>query len=164
MSMNHINEFSRYVRDLAASLHATKILYVGCCNTDDLSEFPINSDVCGVTEYTEVLEKIIEQFPNFEFRQSSLPSTPYTDGKFDFVFTHKLFDYLDEADAEKMTEELYRISSKYIVNFELFSQDANTHKMYNRWLNFQVKIISNVQMHEDIDSEQCQFTLVRKIN
>jgi len=36
--------------------------------------------------------------------------------------------------------------------------------VYKRWLNFKVKIISDVDMHEDIESQKPRFTLVRKIS
>ena len=35
--------------------------------------------------------------------------------------------------------------------------------VYKRWLNFQVKIISDVEMHEDIEPKKPRFTLVKKI-
>ena len=91
---------------------------------------------------------------------------------FDFVFAHKFFNYLDEQETKKAINEMYRISSKYIVNFELFSEIKDDEEfpddkghfcgMYSKWLDYKVKIISNVQMHEDIDPQKSQFTLVKK--
>ena len=34
--------------------------------------------------------------------------------------------------------------------------------MYKRWLEYKVKIISNVEMHEEIDPEKTKFTLIKK--
>jgi len=68
--------------------------------------------------------------------------------------------------------ELFRVSRKYIVNFELFSEheevinpeDKSRYRnMYKRWLDFKVKIISNVDMHEEIDPEKSRFNLVKKL-
>ncbi len=164
------NEFSRFVRDLAASLNTTKILYAGCCYAEDLSGFSQGMDVSGITQDPRTLERIIERYPSFEFRQGSPLETPYAGGRFDFVFTHKFFSCLDDAHARKMTEEMYRISSRYIASFEVpfekegtVEDDEGRRGMYSRWLDFQVKIISNVQMHEEIDPERCRFTLVRKV-
>ena len=177
-----MNEFSKFIRDLAVSLHTRKILYLGCSHPPDLSEFPKDMSVHGITANAQILATFIEKYPNFKFYQQRNPAakTPFADNEFDFVFTHKLFNYLDDkTDTPEMLKEMYRISSKYIVNFELFLEkksgnifeddtdtDATGHfcGMYTKWLDFKIKIISNVQMHKDIDPQQSQFTLVRKIN
>ncbi len=157
-----MNEFSRYIRDLSVSLHTTAILYLGCSNQEDLAEFPSDTNVCGIADG---IEKFTRKYPSFKFTQGSVDATPYADGTFDFVFTHKLFSCTNK-DVKNVLNEMYRISSKYIVNFELKESENKdvSDTLYNKWLEFGVKIISNVQMHKDIDSEQCQFTLVRKIN
>ena len=65
---------------------------------------------------------------------------------------------------------MFRVSRKYIVNCELFREseeqiDENMkyRNMLKRWMNYNVKVISNVDMHEDIDSEKVRFTLLRKL-
>jgi hypothetical protein len=72
---------------------------------------------------------------------------------------------------EKAIKELFRVSRKYILTCELFDEnesaiEANTkgwkRNIYQRWLNYQVKIISHVDMHEDIEPNKPRFTLVRK--
>lgn len=169
--MSNINEFSKFIRDLSTSLHTTKILYLGCYDIEDLSEFPENMNVFGITEDVETLGRVVERYPSFEFKQENPLKTTYKDNEFDFVFGHKLFNYLNKEQTQLMLKEMYRLSSKYIVNFEMFSEkeesfeDGKGHYcgMYSKWLDFQVKMISNVQMHEEIDPEQCQFTLVRKV-
>ena len=61
---------------------------------------------------------------------------------------------------------------KYIVNCELFNEEekpiegkenATYRNMLKLWMDYKVKIISNVDMHEEIDPEQSRFTLVRKL-
>jgi len=56
------------------------------------------------------------------------------------------------------------------VNCELFGEseemindEMKFRNMQKRWLNYKVKIVSNVNMHEDIDFEKSRFTLLRKI-
>jgi len=169
--MSGVNEFSKFVRDLAASLRAEKILYLGCHDAEDLSEFPPGMRVSGVAESPGTLERIVERHPSFEFRQASPSETPYGEGQFDFVFAHKLFNYLESSRMDAMIREMYRISSRYIANFEMFSENGGTFDggrgrycgMYSRWLDFRVRVISNVRMHGEIDPERCQFTLVRKV-
>ncbi|GFN40710.1 MAG: hypothetical protein YK1312THETA_10014 [Marine Group I thaumarchaeote] len=81
-------------------------------------------------------------------------------------------NYIDDKDMPNAISELFRVSRKYIVNFELFSDDEeviNTEdksryrNMYKRWLDFKVKIISNVDMHEEIDPEKSRFNLIKKL-
>ena len=35
--------------------------------------------------------------------------------------------------------------------------------MLKRWVNYKVKVISDVHMHEDIEPEKVRFTLLRKL-
>jgi len=35
--------------------------------------------------------------------------------------------------------------------------------VYKRWLNYNVRIVSNVDMHEDIDPDKSRFTLLKKL-
>ena len=74
---------------------------------------------------------------------------------------------------EKSVNEIFRVSRKYILNVEFFSENESEMRgdsisiwgrnMYRRWQNFKVKMISNVDMHEEIDPKKSKFTLVRKI-
>ncbi len=68
--------------------------------------------------------------------------------------------------------ELFRVSRKYIVNFELYKEDegeisaddkSKYRNMYKRWLDYKVKIISNVDMHEEFDPEKSRFNIVKKL-
>ena len=172
--MSGTNELSRFIRDLAASLNAGRILYLGCTHADDLSEFPAGADVSGVAADAATLARMIERYPTFGFGQSDPSETAYDENRFDFTFARGLFGGLDEKTAEKTLGEMYRISSKYIANFEAFPEErdpspdgsggkASHCDMYSKWSRFQVRVISNVQMHGDIDPGRSRFTLVRKI-
>ena len=63
------------------------------------------------------------------------------------------------------------LQKKYVVSCEVFGNDniideVNSRKgrnMFQRWSEYKVKIISNVDMHEEIDPEQPKFILVRKL-
>ena len=66
--------------------------------------------------------------------------------------------------------EMFRVAKKYIVNCELFGEsdemiddEMKFRNMQKRWLNYKVKIVSNVNMHEEIEPEQVRFTLLRKL-
>ena len=80
--MTSVNEFSKFIRDLATSLHASKILYLGCNEIEDLSEFPDSMNINGISSQPEILEKIVEKYPYFEFKQGELTRTPYEENVF----------------------------------------------------------------------------------
>jgi hypothetical protein len=82
-------------------------------------------------------------------------------------------NYVPDEEIEQAVKELFRVANKYILNCESFDEKETTMEnentfaknryMLNRWKDFKVKIISDVDMHEDIDSKKPRFTLVRKI-
>ena len=165
-------EFAKFIRDLATSLRADAVLEVGCNSGNDLKEFPENMEVNGMDLNEHALDIARKKLPSFKFKNGSILNIPFEDSSVDFVFTHYLLNYIPEAEMENAIKELYRVSKKYILTCELFDEnessiegDTNSWKrnVYKRWLNFQVKIISDVDMHEDIEPKKPRFTLVRKI-
>ncbi len=165
-------EFSKFIRDLATSLRANNVLEVGCNSGNDLRSFPKDFDVHGVDLNDHALDIAKKKLPSFKFQNGSIIDLPYEDSSIDFVFTHYVLNYISENEIDKAINELYRVSKKYILNCELYDEnespiDGNSklwkRNIYKRWVNFQVKIISHVDMHEDIEPNKPRFTLVRKI-
>ena len=83
---------------------------------------------------------------------------------------HHLLNYLEEDVLEKGISEIYRIAGKYIMNCERYNEsekqiDCNSkfRNMQKRWQDYKVKIVSNVDMHEEIDPDKSRFTLLRKL-
>lgn len=164
-----ITEFSKFIRDLVISLKAVNVLQVGWGTGDALVAFPENFDVSGLDSDDENLEKAKANYGSFEFKKGAITELPYDDDLFDFVFTHKVFNNANDADIPKIMNELLRVSRKYIVNFELYDADEKTvdkitkRNMFKRWSDFPVRIISHVDMHEEIDPEQSRFNLIKKL-
>jgi ubiquinone/menaquinone biosynthesis C-methylase UbiE len=165
-------EFSKFIKDLATSLRANNVLEVGCNVGNDLSGFSKDFDVQGVDLNNHALDIARKKFPSFRFKNGSIIDLPFEDSSIDFVFTHNVLNYISENEIEKAISELFRVSRKYILNCELYDEneeplESNTkawkRNVYKRWLNFEVKIISHVDMHEDIEPNKPRFTLVRKI-
>lgn len=165
-------EFSKFIRDLATSLRANNVLEVGCNSGNDLRSFPNDFDVHGVDLNDHALDIAKKKLPSFKFQNGSIIDLPYEESSIDFVFTHYVLNYISENEIDKAIKELYRVSKKYILNCELYDEnespiDGNSklwkRNIYKRWVNFQVKIISHVDMHEDIEPNKPRFTLVRKI-
>ena len=163
-------EFAKFIRDLAISLRCKSVLEVGCGTGIDLRLFPDSVQVYGVDLNDLALDMAKKQNPGFNFKKDSITSLPFDDSSIDLIFTHKFLNCLNEEDLGKGVSEMYRVASKYIVNCETYDKEEvktedffKSRNMLKRWSNYQVKIISDVDMHEDIEPEKIRFTLVKKI-
>jgi ubiquinone/menaquinone biosynthesis C-methylase UbiE len=171
-ALHYNEEMAKFIRELALSLRVVSVLEVGCSAGNDLRLFPKNFDVNGIDQ-SQFAVKTAQQNLPFKFKEGSVTSLPYDDSSFDLVFTRNTLNHIESADVEKSIEELFRVSKKYVLNIELFSNDEQQtsnepvpawgRNMQKRWSNFKIKIISNVDMHEDIDPKKSRFTLIRKI-
>ena len=162
--------FTKFLTDLASSLHCTSILEIGCGTGIDLRKFDDSFEIHGVDLNDHALELAKKNIPNGKFYKENITKLPFEDSSVDFVFTHKLLNYLDDDTLDNGVSEMFRVAKKYIVNCELFGEseemindEMKFRNMQKRWLNYKVKIVSNVNMHEDIDFEKSRFTLLRKI-
>ena len=163
-------EFTKFVTDLARSLHCTSVLEIGCGTGIDLRKFDDSFEVYGVDLNEHALELAKKNIPKGTFYKDSITKLPFGDSSIDFIFTHKLLNYLDDQTLEDGISEMFRVAKRYVVNCELFGEDETVinnemkyRNMLKRWLNYKVKVVSNVNMHEDIEPEQVRFTLLRKL-
>ena len=162
--------FTKFLTDLASSLHCTSILEIGCGTGIDLRRFDDSFEINGVDLNDHALELAKKNIPNGKFYKENITKLPFEDSSVDFVFTHKLLNYLDDDTLDNGVSEMFRVAKKYIVNCELFGEseeminnEMKFRNMQKRWLNYKVKIVSNVNMHEDIEPQQVRFTLLRKL-
>ena len=168
---NYNEEFSKFIRDLVTSLRCTSVLEVGCNAGNDLKLFPESVQVNGLDSNQKIIDISKARFPSFNFKVGSVTELPYEDNSIDLVFTHGFMNYLEDDKISKAVEELFRVAKRYIVNCELLGEDniieektnRKGRNMYKKWLEYKVKIISNVEMHEEIDPEKPRFLLVRKL-
>ncbi|MEC7711373.1 MAG: class I SAM-dependent methyltransferase [Thermoproteota archaeon] len=163
-------EFTKFLTDLARSLHCTSILEIGCGTGIDLRKFDDSFDIHGVDLNEHALDLAKTNIPKGKFYKENITKLPFEDGSIDFVFTHKLLNYLDDDTLDGGVAEMFRVAKRYIVNCELFGESEEKindkmkfRNMLKRWLNYKVKVVSNVNMHEEIESEQARFTLLRKL-
>jgi len=164
------DEFTKFLTDLARSLHCSSILEIGCGTGIDLRKFDDSFEIYGVDLNDHALELARKNIPNGKFYKEDIVRLPFEDATIDFVFTHKLLNYLDNDTLDKGVSEMFRVAKRYIVNCELFGEsedkindEMKSRNMLKRWLNYKVKVVSNVNMHEEIEPEQVRFTLLRKI-
>lgn len=163
-------EFAKFTRDLATSLRCSSILEIGCGTGIDLRLFTDTFQIHGIDLNDNALDIAKAKIPSANFKKGTITDLPFEDSSIDFVFTHQLLNYLDDDTLDKGVAEMYRVAGKYIMNCEKFEEtekqiDEN-HKFRNmlkRWKNYKVKIVSNVDMHEEIEPEKARFTLLRKL-
>jgi len=164
-------EFAKFIRDLAVSLRCTSVLEIGCGTGIDLRLFPDTLKVHGVDLNDLALSMAKKSNPTRDFKKESITKLPFEDSSIDFIFTHKFLNCLNEDDLNKGVSEMYRVANKYIANCEVYetpeSKNEDVFKgrnMLKKWSNYKVKIISDVDMHEDIEPEKIRFTLVKKLD
>jgi len=164
-----------FIYHLTLGLGAKKICEVGTNVGNNLIGFPKTSDVTGVdlNEYALSINK--EKHPEFKFDLASALDLPYSDDSFDLVFTRGVLIHIDPTNIDKAIDELFRVSKKWIVNLEYFGEDSKSiswkrgddllwyRDMKAKWSNYDVEIISDLEISEQIDSGKTRLTIVRKL-
>jgi ubiquinone/menaquinone biosynthesis C-methylase UbiE len=163
-------EFTKFLTNLVRSLHCTSVLEIGCGTGIDLRKFDDSFEIHGIDLNEHALELAKVNIPKSKFYKESITKLPFEDSSVDFVFTHKLLNYLDDETVDKGVSEMFRVAKRYILNCELFGEteekiddEMRFRNMLKRWLNYKVRVVSNVNMHEDIEPEQVRFTLLKKL-
>ena len=164
------DEFTKFLTNLARSLHCTSVLEIGCGTGIDLRKFDDSFEIHGVDLNEHALEIARKSIPKAKFYKESITKLPFEDSSVDFVFTHKLLNYLDDETVDNGVSEMFRVAKRYILNCELFGEteekiddEMRYRNMLKRWLDYKVRVVSNVNMHEEIEPEQVRFTLLRKL-
>jgi len=165
-------EFAKFIRDLVVSLRCNSVLEVGCNAGNALRLFPENFEVHGIDLNGNSLERARKNLPSFKFQNGSVTKIPFEDSSIDFVFTHMVLNYIPAEDMPKAISEMFRVSKKYLLTCELFDENESpiedeiqfwNRNVCQRWLDYKVRIISDVDMHEEIDPKKTRFTLVKKL-
>jgi len=164
-------EFSKYIRDLASSLPGVQsILEVGCGTGIDLRLFSESFQLHGIDLNDYALDIAKKQLPNVNFQKGNITKLPFEDSSIDFVFTHGLMNYLDDDVLENGIKEMFRVSKKWIMHCEKYEKNEKeideNHKFRNmgeKWVDYKIKFVSDVDLHEDYGQDQTRFTLLKKI-
>lgn len=168
-------EFGRFISGLAVQLHCASVLEIGCNAGNDLLQFPSQVSVHGLDSNPRIAEAARRRLPaGADVRVGSVLTMPFADASVDLVFTHGFFNHLEDGLVDAGVAEAFRVSARYVACCEVLGSGEGAaiegaptpcwgRNMYRRWLEHKVKIISNVQMHEDIDPAQPRFVLVRKV-
>ena len=85
-------------------------------------------------------------------------------------FGFELMNYLDDDVLENGIAEIFRVSKRWIMHCEKYEktekQIDENHKFRNmgeKWLDYKIKFVSDVDLHEDYGQENTRFTLLKKV-
>ena len=167
-------ELSKFIYHVSTSLGGKKICEVGCNIGNNLSEFPLDLDIHGIDMNEHALEQARKNHPSFKFQCTSGDKIPYDDSFFDVVFTRGVLIHISKENLDSVLKEMLRISKKWVFNLEYFGEEGKMinwkrgddllwyRNMKEKWSDFDVEIISDVEIPLEVDSGKMRFTLVRK--
>lgn len=170
------NRISKFIYYVSVSLGAKKICEAGCNVGNNLTEFPLDSEIFGFDMNESALEKTIKKYPSFQFSKENIRKTKFSNDMFDLVFTRGVLIHIPPDEIKNAIDELFRISKKWIFNLEYFGEDGKMIKwkrgddllwyrnMKKLWDKYPVEIISDVDIPIDIDFGKMRFTLIKKNN
>ena len=93
----------------------------------------------------------------------------------DYKFNMAEYTKWDIKPKQEFFNELFRVSKKWIINLEYFGEDSKSiswkrgddllwyRDMKAKWSNYDVEIISDLEIPEKIDSGKTRLTVVRKL-
>lgn len=167
-------ELSNFIYHVSLGLNAKTVLEGGCNVGNNLSKFPTSVNITGIDLNEKAIEIAKSKFSTFNFKVSSLQEIPFPDSSFDIVFTRGVLIHIPKEDMAQVVKELHRVSKKWIFNLEYFGEDGKMiswkrgedllwyRDMKVWWKNFDVEIISETDIPEELDFGKTRFTLVRK--
>lgn len=141
-----MSALAEFVRGLAVSLRAGSVLYSGCRASDVMP--PDGARACCASPDPVELARCLES-ARAEFAQAGPDGLPWPDGEFDMVVSRNL--------SGGGAREALRVSRAYVASFE----DGDGPRAAQLW-GGGVRVISDVQVHPDIDPGEPRFVLVRR--
>lgn len=168
-------ELSKFIYYSTLSLGAQKICEAGCNVGNNLLAFPKDFDIVGFDLNEKSLLKAKDKFPHFIFERQHIKKTSFSESYFDLVFTRGVLIHIPKNEIEDVLKELLRISKKWIMNLEYFGTDGQVIKwkrgdnllwyrnMKKLWSEFNVEILSDVDVPINIDEGKVRMTIVKKL-
>jgi SAM-dependent methyltransferase len=169
-------EISSFIYNVCIALGAKKVLEAGSNVGNDLISFPNNFDVHGIDRNAHALEIAKKRYPDFTFKNESLSKTSFTDSFFDLVFTRDVLVHVPQDEIKQSITELHRISKKWIMHMEYYGNDGQMiewkrgqdllwyRNMKELWSDFNVDIITDVEIPVELDFGKNRITIVRKLD
>ncbi len=173
LNKSHLN-VPKYLYYISAVLGANRILEAGCNVGNNLENFPNEFDIHGVDITKQAVEEAKKKYPSFTFKNENISKTSYENSYFDLVYTRGVLIHIPKNEIENCLNEFFRISNKWIMNIEYFGNDGDMIKwkrgdnllwyrnMKELWKEFDVEIVSDVELPLDVDFDKMRLTLVKK--
>ena len=168
-------DLSQFIYNTCITLDTKRICEAGCNIGNNLSSFDENFEVYGFDKNNYAIEKAKHNHPKIKFQNEDITKTSFQDSHFDLVFTRGVFIHIPSNYVSDAMDELFRISKKWIFNLEYFGTDDEMIKwtrgndlcwyrnMKQKWQDYNVEIISDIELPTSIDDAHVRFTLVKKI-
>ena len=118
VSKDYINK--EFLQELPKEI---KILEIGCNIGNQLNCLQRMGfkNLSGIDIQQNCLKKIKNNFKNVNVVRTSAYNLPFKNNSFDFVFTSNVLIHFPPNKINKVFDEIYRVSSKWIWGFEYFS-------------------------------------------
>ena len=118
VSKDYINK--NFLQKLSKKI---KILEIGCNIGNQLHGLQRIGfkNLSGIDIQQNCLKKIKKNFNNIRVVRASAYNLPFKNNSFDFVFTSNVLIHFPPNKINKVFDEIYRVSSKWIWGFEYFS-------------------------------------------
>ena len=104
---------------------SSKLLEVGCnlgLQSALLSKIGY-TNITAIDVNDEVLSKAQTKFPQIKFAGTDGETLPFATNAFDVIFHSGVFIHQNEDNLDKLVDEIYRCSKRYIVFFEYWSKN-----------------------------------------
>ena len=164
-----------FLYHLSLALGAKNVCEVGTNIGNNLLGFPKKFDVTGIDLNEHAISIAKEQHPEFKFDLGSILELPYEESTFDLVFTRGVLIHIDPKNIDRAISEIYRISKKWIVCLEYFGEDAKLipwkrgddslwyRNMKMKWDDYNVELVNDIAVPDEIDIGKTRLTIVKKI-
>jgi SAM-dependent methyltransferase len=167
-------ELTKFIYHITTALGAKKICEVGCNIGNNLFGFPKDFQVYGIDRNEYALEKAKVNHPSFKFEKMTINEINFPDSFFDLVFTRGVLIHIPSNELDECLKQILRVSKKWIFHLEYFGNDGEMIKwsrgdnllwyrnMKKRWSKYNVEVISETDISENLDFGKMRFTLLRK--
>jgi len=108
------------------NLELNRILEVGCNVGNQLHVLKKNgcSDLWGIELQDYAVEVARKRTSGFNIVKGTAFDIPFKNGFFDLVFTSGVLIHISPDDIDKVLDEMYRCTNKYIWGFEYYNPDG----------------------------------------
>lgn len=164
------------ISSLCIELEAKKVLEIGCNVGNNLKYLKGFSECHGMDFSDFAIKKGLELNPHINFKLSDVTIPfPYLNDEFDVVVTRGLLIHIPNHKIQDVLKQIYRVSSKYIINIEYFGEDGKPieeqrfgnnfvwfRDMRKLWSKFKCQILRH-ELIEDLGDNRLEYlTIVRK--